>query len=138
MAYLPALFLSWIYLLGVAVLMHTAFTTVLYGLPSIALILAGLGGINLVLGVCGVNFTWTDPRKMEKGIIGILATIISIVYQLVTLLLFFGPLLGLPLLGISEGTGMLVGLLAGGAVALLCMILPLALVKERVYQIGEG
>ena len=39
--------------------------TILYGLPSVASILAGLGGINLALGVRGVNLTWTDPRKME-------------------------------------------------------------------------
>jgi ABC-2 type transport system permease protein len=137
MSYLPTLILSWVYLLGIAILQHTPSTTILYGLPSIALILAGLDGINLALGVRSVNLTWTDPRKMENGVAGILATIVSIVYQLVTLLLFFGPPLGFPLLGISEGTGMLVGLLAGGTAALLCTILPLALVKERVYRIGE-
>jgi ABC-2 type transport system permease protein len=136
-AYLPTLALSWIYLLGVALLQHTPLATILYGLPAIALILAGLGGINLAFGVRGVNLTWTDPRKMENGVAGLLGVISSIVYQLITLLLFFGPPLGLPLLGISEGTGMLVGLLAGGAVALLCTILPIALVKESVYRIGE-
>jgi hypothetical protein len=137
MTYLPALILSWIYLLGVAALQHTPFTTILYGLPSIALILAGLGGINLALGVRSVNLTWTDPRKMENGLAGLLGTIVSIVYQLITLILFFGPPLGLPLLGISEATAMLIGLLAGGTVTLLCTILPLVLVKERVYRIGE-
>ncbi len=137
MTYLPALILSWIYLLGVAALQHTPFTTILYGLPSIALILAGLGGINLALGVRSVNLSWTDPRKMENGLAGLLGTIVSIVYQLITLILFFGPPLGLPLLGISEATGMLIGLLAGGTVTLLCTILPLVLVKERVYRIGE-
>ncbi len=137
MAYLPALILSWIYLLGVAALQHTPFTTILYGLPSIALILAGLCGINLALGVRSVNLSWTDPRKMENGLAGLLGTIVSIVYQLITLILFFGPPLGLPLLGISEPIGMLIGLLAGGTVTLLCTILPLVLVKERVYRIGE-
>jgi ABC-2 type transport system permease protein len=137
MAYLPTLALSWIYLLGVALLQHAALITILYGLPAIALILAGLGGINLAFGVRGANLTWTDPRKMENGVAGVLGTIASIVYQLAALLLFFGPPLGLPLLGISEGTGMLVGLLAGGTVALLCTTVPIALVKERVYRIGE-
>ena len=113
------------------------FLPLLYGLPSIALILAGLGGINLALGVRGVNLNWTDPRKMENGVAELLGTIVSIVYQLITLMLFFGPPLGFPLLGISEGTGMLVGLLAGGTVAMLCTILPLVPVKERVYRIGE-
>jgi ABC-2 type transport system permease protein len=137
MAYLPPLILGWIYLLGVALLQNAPSTTILYGLPSIALILAGLGGINLAFGVRGVNLTWTDPRHMENGVAGFLGIITSVVYQLTTLLLFFVPPLGLPLLGISEGTGMMVGLLAGGTVALLCTILPLALVKERVCRIGE-
>lgn len=74
---------------------------------------------------------------MENGVAGTLGLIISILYQLVTLLLFFGPPLGLPLLGISEGMGMLAGLLAGGAIALLCTILPLRMVKERVFRMGE-
>jgi ABC-2 type transport system permease protein len=137
MSYLPALILGWIYLLGIAILQHTPFITILYGLPSIALILAGLGGINMALGVRSVNLAWTDPRKMENGVAGILGTIVSIVYQLVTLLLFFGPPLGFPLLGISEGAGMMVGMLAGGTVALLCMVLPLRLVKDQVNRIGE-
>jgi len=137
MAYLPTLVLSWIYLLGIALLQKDPLTTILYGLPSIALILAGLCGINLAFGVRGVNLTWTDPRKMENGVAGVLGTIISIIYQLVTLVLFFGPPLGFPLLGLSEGSGMLVGLLAGGTVALLCTFLPLKLVKARVSTIGE-
>jgi ABC-2 type transport system permease protein len=137
MSYLPALILAWIYLLAVAALQHTPFSTILYGLSSIALILAGLGGINLALGVRSVNLSWTDPRKMENGMAGLLGTIVSILYQLITLILFFGPPLGLPLLGVSEGIGMLVGLFVGGTVAILCTILPLLLVKEHVYLIGE-
>jgi ABC-2 type transport system permease protein len=137
MAYLPALILGSFYLLAIAIFQHTRLNTILYGLSSTALILAGLGAINLALGVCGVNLTWTDPRKMENGMAGILATIVSIVYQLVAMLLFFGPPLGLPLYGISAGVGMIVGLLAGGTLVLFCTILPLALVKERVYRIGE-
>ena len=137
MAYLPTLVLSWIYLLGIALLQKAPLATILYGLPSIALILAGLCGINLAFGVRGINLTWTDPRKMENGVAGVVGTIASIVYQLVTLVLFFGPPLGLPLLGIPEGVGMLVGLLAGGTVTLLCTFVPLKIIKARVSQIGE-
>ncbi len=137
MAYLPTLVLSWIYLLGIAILQKAPLTTILYGLPSIALILAGLCGINLAFGVRGVNLTWTDPRKMENGVAGVLGTIISIIYQLVTLVLFFGPPLGFPLLGISESIGMLVGLLVGGTATLLCTFVPLKIIKGRVSKIGE-
>ena len=101
------------------------------------MILAGLCGINLAFGVRGVNLTWTDPRKMENGVAGLAGTIISIIYQLVTLVLFFGPPLGFPLLGISEQVGMLVGLLAGGALTLLSTFMPLNMIKERVSHIGE-
>jgi hypothetical protein len=135
--YLPTLILSWLFLLGIALMQRAPATTILYGLPSIALTLAGLGGINLALGVRGANINWTDPRHMTDGITGILGISLSIAYQLATLLLFFGPPVGLPLLGISEGAGQLTGLLAGGTVALLCTILPLVQVKDRVYRIGE-
>lgn len=48
-----------------------------------------------------------------------------------------GPLIGIPPLNWSEKTGMLIGLMAGGMATLLCTILPLVRVKDRVYQIGE-
>jgi ABC-2 type transport system permease protein len=137
MAYIPSLILSWIYLIAIALLQEPPLDIVLYGLPSIALILAGLCGINLAFGVRGVNLTWTDPRKMENGVAGLAGTIISVIYQLVTLVLFFGPPLGFPLLGISEQIGMLVGLLAGGALTLLSTFMPLNMIKERVSHIGE-
>jgi ABC-2 type transport system permease protein len=137
MAYLPSLSLSWLYLLGIAILQKAPLATILYGLPSIALILAGLCGINLAFGVRGVNLTWTDPRKMENGVAGVIGTIISIIYQLATLVLFFGPPLGFPLLGISERMGMVTGLLVGGTVALLGTFLPLKLVRGRVSTIGD-
>jgi ABC-2 type transport system permease protein len=137
MSYLPAVILAWIYLLGVAAMQHTPISTILFGLLSIALILAGLGGINLALGVRSVNLSWTDPRKMENGMAGLVGTIISILYQLIALVLFFGPPLVLPLIGVSQGVGMVVGLVAGGVVALLCTIMPLLPVRALVYRIGE-
>ena len=137
MAFIPSLVLGWFYLIVIAVLQKPPLSTILYGLPSIALILAGLCGINLAFGVRGVNLTWIDPRKMENGVAGALGLIISIIYQLVTLVLFFGPPLGFPFLGISENIGMVVGILAGGVVSLVCTFLPLKLVKSRIAIIGE-
>lgn len=137
MAYLPSLFLGWFYLIFIALLQKPPLTTILYGLPSIALILAGLCGINLALGARSVNLTWTDPRKMENGVTSTVSLIVSIIYQLVTLALFFGAPLGFPYLGMSENVGMLAGLLAGGAVSLACTFLPLKMVKSRIAMIGE-
>lgn len=136
-AYLPALILGWLFLLVIALLQKAPLVTILYGFPSAALILAGLAGINLAFGVRGANLNWTDPRQMDKGVAGCLGTITSLAYQLAILLLFFAPPIGLPLLQIKEGTGQFIGLLLGGTVALLCTIVPLVLVKDRVYQIGE-
>lgn len=137
MAYLPVLAMSWLFLIVIALLQKAPSAAILYGFPSVALILAGLDGINLAFGVRGANLTWTDPRKMSAGVSGCLGLIASSAYLIGTLALFFLPPIGLPLLGLSEGTGQLIGLLAGGTVALLCTILPLRLVKERVYRIGE-
>ncbi len=137
MAFTPALFVGWFYLVVISVLQKPPLAIILYGLPSIALVMSGTCGIYLALGIRCVNLTWTDPRKMESGVAGIAGTIISIVYQLVTLVLFFGPPLGFPLLGLSENLGMLAGLLAGGSVTLLCTFLPLKMIKNRVSHIGE-
>ncbi|MGA9396925.1 MAG: hypothetical protein WBV22_01590, partial [Anaerolineaceae bacterium] len=136
-AYLPSLILGWLYLLAVAFIQQIPAATIIYGLLSVALILAGMGGINLAFGVRGANLKWTDPRHMEDGVAGTLGLIIGILYQLIVLILFFGPPIGLPMLEIPEWAGQLIGLLAGGAVAILCTILPLKLVKDRVYRIGE-
>jgi ABC-2 type transport system permease protein len=136
-AYLPGLIVTWLFLLGIAFIQRVPAANILYSLTAEALILAGLDGISLTIGVRGANINWTDPRRMLSATSDYLAALAGLVYMLASLLLFFGPLIGLPLLNISEKTGMLIGLVAGGTVALLCMILPLALVKKRVYRIGE-
>ena len=137
-AYLPSLILGWLFLLVIALVQKVPFAIILYGFSSVALFLAGLGGINLALGVLGANFNWTDPRRMTGMPSGYLGTAISLTYLLASVLLFFVAPVGFPILGIaSEFTGQLIGLLAGGTVALLCTILPLVLVKQRVYGIGE-
>ncbi len=137
MAYLPSLILAWLYLVAIAILQKPPLPIVLYGLPSLALILAGLCGINLALGVRSVNLTWTDPRKMENGVAGVLGTFLSIVYQLLTLVIFFAPPLIFPMIGISEEIGMLVGFMAGCIVTLISTFLPLTMIKNRVATIGE-
>jgi ABC-2 type transport system permease protein len=136
-AYLPAVVLSWLFLLAIAILQKVPSATIFYGFPCIALILAGLGGINLAIGVRSANLNWTDPRHMSSGVINYLGIPISFAYQIVTLLLFCAPPIGLSLLNFSLGTGQLIGLLAGGMITLLCTILPLSLVKDRVNRIGE-
>jgi len=136
-AYLPALVQGWIFLFAISLLQKVPTAIILYGLPSIALILAGLDGINLAFGVRSANFNWTDPRRMAGGAAGCLSMVASVAYLGLSVLMFFGPPIGAPLLGISEGIGRMVGLLAGSITALLCTVLPLRLVKERVHLLGE-
>ncbi|MGE5251435.1 MAG: putative ABC transporter permease subunit [Bacteroidota bacterium] len=136
-AYLPALALSWLFLLGIGLLQRVPFTTMIYGLSSVALILAGLDGINLALGVRFADFSWTDPRRMAGGASGCLGMIASLAYLLVTLLLFFVPPIGAALLGIPELVGQVAGFLAGGTTALLCAVLPLRVVEVRIPRLAE-
>ena len=124
-------------MVGIALLQKIAPATILYGFLSVALVLVGLVGILLAFGVRGANLNWTDPRQMASGVSDYVGTIIGIAYFLIILLLFIAPPIGLPLLGAAESTGRLIGLLAGGLVALLCTLLPLAMVKDRVGRIGE-
>jgi ABC-2 type transport system permease protein len=137
MAFIPSLVLAWFYLIVIAILQKLPLATILYGLPSVGLILAGLCGINLTLGLRGVNLNWIDPRKMENNVIGILAPVISIFYQIAILAVFFGPVLVFPAIGVSETLGMVAGLAAGGTLAMICTFTPLARVKNRIAQIGE-
>jgi ABC-2 type transport system permease protein len=137
MAFIPSLIIAWFYLIGIAILQKSPISAILYGMSSVGLILAGLCGINLALGVHGVNLNWTDPRKMENNVIGIMATVISIIYQMATLAVFFGPVLIFPVFGISDKLGMVAGMAAGGMLALICAYAPVIRVKNRIAQIGE-
>lgn len=137
MAYLPALAVGWLFLLANALLQKAPVSIVLYSLASVALILAGLAGINLTLGVRGVNFNWTDPRRMTSGTMGCLGMIGSMGYMGLTFLLFFGPPIAASLLGIRPVLGQAAGLVVGGAVTLLSMVIPLKKVVSRVDRLGE-
>ncbi|OGO42592.1 MAG: hypothetical protein A2Z04_03285 [Chloroflexi bacterium RBG_16_57_9] len=102
-----------------------------------ALCIAGAAGVNLAFGVAGVNLEWNDPRQMRRGTTGCLATLASAGYMIVVLALFFGPPIGFALLGQSETVGQFIGLTVGGAVSLVCAVVPVWLVRDRVARIGE-
>jgi hypothetical protein len=137
-AYLPALGVSWLFVFVIALLERTALPVLLYGLPAVALILAGVSGILLALGVRAANFDWTNPQRMVSGGMGCLAVILSLAYLGLAVFLFFAPPIAMPYFEIPEWTGYATGLLAGGAFALACVVLPLMLVMKRVDRLGEG
>jgi ABC-2 type transport system permease protein len=136
-AYLPALGLGWLFLLAIAVLQKASAATILYGMAANALILAGLDAINLGFGVRGADFNWTDPRRLAGGAAGCLAQVLGFLYLLLAVVLFFGPPIAGPLIGISEGVGRWIGLVAGGGLAVLSTLLPLWTVRGRVARLGE-
>jgi ABC-2 type transport system permease protein len=137
-AYLPALFLGWAFMLVISLVQHAGLTVFLFGLGVVALSLAGTGGLNLAFGVTGANLTWEDPRRMNAGWSGCLSGFISLTYLVFTLGLFFIPPAILSGLGLPEVAGQLIGLTLGGAVSLACAIIAPRVVARRVARIGEG
>lgn len=137
-AYLPTLALSWIYLLAIWLLQRTALSVFLYALPVIALCIAGNAGINLAFGIGGANLAWEDPRQMQRTSSGCLSALASMIYLPATLLLFFGPPVGLAALGLPGSLGQAIGLFLGGGLSLACAVVPVWLVRQRVSQLGEA
>lgn len=136
-AYLPALFLGWLFLLAIS-LLQKSLLTLWFTLPVVALSIAGITGLNLTFGITGANLNWQDPRHMTKGSSGCLGALSSMVFLLAGMVLFFGPPLGLPLLGLAPVMGQLAGILLGGVFSLGCAFVPLWFVRGRVLLLGEG
>jgi ABC-2 type transport system permease protein len=136
-AYLPTLSLVWLFLLIISLLQRASLGVLVFGLAVVALIMAGTAGINLAFGVVGANFKWEDPRRISQGGIGCLGAIVSLLFFVVSLTLFFGPTLLLGLFNAPQSAGQLVGLLLGGAFSLACALIPLWLVRARVPRLAE-
>ncbi len=136
-AYLPALALGWGFLLAISLMQGADLFALLFGMSVVALCSSGIAGINLAFGVAAANLEWGDPRQMVRRTAGCAGTLAGAGYMIVTLALFFGPLIGFALLGWSETAAQFVSLIAGGAASLACAIVPLWLVYDRVPRIGE-
>ncbi len=142
-AYLPALAMGWGFLLAISLVQVVSLgsgslAAMLFGLPVVALCIAGATGVNLAFGVAGVNLEWEDPRQMMRGPMGCIGMLVSFAYLGVTLILFFGPPIALSMFGGSELIGQFVGLLLGGVLCLICAIAPPLFVRDRVARIGEA
>jgi ABC-2 type transport system permease protein len=136
-AYLPTLALGWGFFVVISLVQGARLATLLFGMPVVALSIAGGVGISLAFGVIGVNLEWDDPRHMTRSSAGCFGLLVSGGCMIVCLALFFGPPIGFALLGWPETAGQLVGLALGGAASLVCAALPPWLVRERVPRIGE-
>ncbi len=137
-AYLPTLGMSWLLLLGMALLQHVPAAQLLYMLLAAALVLAGLNGILMAFGATGANFTWDDPRKMNAGGLGCLGQILTIGLLGIHLALFVGPLVLVAALLLPSVYGYAAGLILGAGAALASVLIPLALVEKRVDRLDEA
>lgn len=135
--YLPALLITWLYMVGTAIVQRAPFAILCYGLVCAVLILAGMVGINLAFGVRFANMSWTDPRQMTYGAGSYLAMFAGIAYLIMCYVVFIAPPVALPMLGASQALGQAAGLLIGGAIVLACTILPLMRVEGHVALLGE-
>ncbi len=136
-AFLPATFLGWLFLLAMAAIRPDGLGSLWFSMPVVALNIAGNTGLNLMFGVLGANMDWDDPRHMMRGSVGCLGSLASFVYFPVSLLFFFGPPVGLSLVGVPAVTGQLIGLVLGTLVSLGFAIIPLLAVRKRVGRLGE-
>jgi len=137
-ALVPALGLSWGFMLVTFLVRGGTVSVFLYSLLAVTLSIAGLVGINLTFGVLGANFTWDDPRRISGGASGCLGTVASMLYLVIALAFFFGPVLLIAGLGFQDFYGQLAGSLLGGGFALAGALIPLYLVRKKVPLLGEG
>ncbi len=142
-AFIPSLALGWLFLAAISLVQRASPAIFLFGLCTVALSIAGIDGVNLAFGVTGARLDWEDPRQMTSGSQSCLSSLLSFGYLVLTLLLFFGPPIGLSLLtGLSVvnlpvWVGQVFGLALGGVVSLVGAVLPLMMVRDRVARIGE-
>lgn len=136
-SYLPVLALGWGFLLVIALVQGLNPSLLLYSLLVVAVSILGNTGINLTFGVVGARLDWEDPRQMQRGSTSCLGALVSMAYMVTSLMLFFGIPVLAGLLGISDFSGRVAGLLLGVPFCLASAVIPLWLVKNRLASIGE-
>lgn len=136
-AFAPTLLLGWGFLLVISLVQRSSLGTMVFSMAVVALTIAGTAGLNLAFGVAGANFDWEDPRRISQGSMGCLGALASMVYLMLSLALFFGPLLLVRTLGGPVALGQVLGLVIGGAASLAATVVPLWLVRKRVPRLAE-
>ena len=137
-AYVPTLVIGEVFLAMASLLQRAGAGVMLFGMPVVALAVAGAVGVNLSFGVAGANLEWEDPRHMVRGSVGCIGSFAGMAYMALAAAFFIGPAVLVPSLGGSVGLGQAIGLVMGGVLALVCALLPPYLMLGRVRRIGEG
>jgi ABC-2 type transport system permease protein len=136
-AYVPTLVIGEAFLAVASLLQRAGASMMLFGMPVVALALAGAVGVNLAFGVAGANLEWEDPRHMVRGSVGCIGSFAGMAYMALVAAFFIGPAVLVPALGGSVGLGQAIGVVVGGMFALVCALLPPYLMLGRVRRIGE-
>ncbi|MCU0488490.1 MAG: hypothetical protein MUE67_06025 [Anaerolineales bacterium] len=134
---LPTLALGGVFLLGISLLQRMSGFALLFSFLVLVLVVLGLAGLSLAFGVLSANFNWEDPRRISQGGMGCLGSLAGALFLLLSLVLFFGPLLLSGSLGASPLLGQGIGLGLGGLFCLAGGFIPLWLVRKRIPQLGE-
>ena len=137
-AYLPTVTLGILFLSVIVLLQGAARNIWTYGLFVVALSNSGLTGISLAFGVAGARFDWKDPRKMNSGPAGCLLSIVSMLYIVLNLGLFFAPPILFAAVGSFEAYGQFLGGMFGGIMSLICALMPPWMVRNRVPLLAES
>ena len=137
-AYLPTLALGILFLTAISILQKVPTHIWVYGLFVIAFSDAGLTGVSLAFGVAGARFDWKDPRKMNNASAGCLLSVVSMIYIVINLGLFFAPPILFAAIGSSQTYGQFLGGMLGGMMSLICVFVPLWMVRKRVPFLAEN
>jgi hypothetical protein len=137
-AYLPALAMSWLFLLGLAVFQGMALPVFLHGLLVVALSVAGCTGIYMAFGIAGAKLDWDDPRHALGGSSGCVSMPVTMFYYLACLIVFYGPIFLARLADWPEAAGTAIGLVLGAGLAGACALLPPWLLRGRIPRLGEA
>jgi ABC-2 type transport system permease protein len=135
-SYIPAALLCSIYVLALEILKHASLGSIVFGLISVCMMVAGLTGIYLSLGTRGAKFDWENPAQRQRsvGCIGMLA---GMAFIAICFVLFVAPAVVAQVFHLPIAAGRLAGLLLGGAGNALAVIIPLGLVEKRVATLAE-
>ncbi|OGO31678.1 MAG: hypothetical protein A2Z16_10065 [Chloroflexi bacterium RBG_16_54_18] len=137
-SFLPVLALGWGFLVAIMLIQRESLGLLLYSMVVVAFSICGNAGINLAFGIAGARLDWEDPRQMQRGSMSCLGALVSMVYLVSSLILFFAAPFLAEILGLPEAFGQTIGLLVGCPFCLACAVIPLWLVRQRVEFLGEA
>jgi ABC-2 type transport system permease protein len=135
-SYIPAALLCSFYVLVLEILKRASFGSIVAGVISVCMMVAGLTGIYLSFGTSGAKFDWENPAQRQRSI-GCMGMLTGMVFMAICFILFVAPAVAAQLFHLSVIIGRLAGLLLGGIGNALAVILSLKLVEKRVATLNE-